>query len=43
VIMVSEVLFAAGSAVLLGAGTLSPTLLLGGALIVGATLLSARG
>jgi len=43
VIMVSEVLFAAGSAVLLGAGTLTPTLLLGGALIVGATLLSARG
>jgi len=43
VIMVSEVLFAAGSAVLLGAGTLNPTLLLGGALIVGATLLSARG
>jgi len=29
--------------VLLGAGTLTPTLLLGGALIVGATLLSARG
>jgi drug/metabolite transporter (DMT)-like permease len=43
VIMVSEVLFAAGSAVLFGAGTLTPTLLLGGALIVGATLLSARG
>ncbi|MDP1648778.1 MAG: DMT family transporter [Rubrivivax sp.] len=43
VVMVTEVLFAAGSAVLLGAGTLTPTLLLGGALIVGATLLSARG
>jgi drug/metabolite transporter (DMT)-like permease len=43
VIMVSEVLFAAGSAALLGAGTLTPPLLLGGALIVGATLLSARG
>jgi drug/metabolite transporter (DMT)-like permease len=43
VVMVSEVLFASGSAVLLGAGTLTPPLLLGGALIVGATLLSARG
>ncbi len=43
VVMVTEVLFAAGSAVLLGAGTLTPPLLLGGALIVGATLLSARG
>jgi drug/metabolite transporter (DMT)-like permease len=43
VVMVSEVLFAAASAVLLGAGVLTPPLLLGGALIVGATLLSARG
>jgi drug/metabolite transporter (DMT)-like permease len=43
VVMVTEVLFAAGSAVLLGAGTLTPPLMLGGALIVGATLLSARG
>lgn len=43
VIMVTEVLFAAGTAVLLGAGTLTPPLLLGGALIIGATLLSARG
>jgi len=43
VVMVTEVLFAAGSAVLLGAGVLTPPLLLGGALIVGATLLSARG
>lgn len=43
VIMISEVLFAAGSAVLLGAGTLSAPLLAGGALIVGASLLAARG
>jgi drug/metabolite transporter (DMT)-like permease len=43
VIMVSEVLFASVSAALLGAGALTPTLLLGGALIVGATVLSARG
>ncbi len=43
VIMVSEVLFASVSAALLGAGTLTPPLLLGGALIVGATVLSARG
>jgi len=43
VVMVTEVLFAAASALLLGAGTLTPPLLLGGALIVGATLLSARG
>ena len=41
VVMISEVLTASGSAVLLGAGTLSPSLLLGGALIVGATLLAA--
>jgi drug/metabolite transporter (DMT)-like permease len=43
VVMVSEVLFASVSAALLGAGTLSPPLLLGGALIVGASLLAARG
>ena len=42
VVMITEVLFASGSAVLLGAGTLTAPLLLGGALIVGATLLSAR-
>ncbi len=43
VIMVTEVLFASVSAVLLGAGSVTPALALGGALIVGATLLSARG
>ena len=42
VVMVTEVLFAAGSAVLLGAGVLTAPLLLGGALIVGAALLAAR-
>jgi drug/metabolite transporter (DMT)-like permease len=42
VVMISEVLFASVSAVLLGAGAVTPTLLAGGALIVGATLLSAR-
>ena len=40
VVMVTEVLFASVSAVALGAGTLSLPLLLGGALIVGAALLS---
>lgn len=40
VVMVTEVLFASVSAVMLGAGTLSPQLLVGGALIVGAALLS---
>lgn len=40
VVMVSEVLFASVSAVALGAGTVSLPLLLGGALIVGAALLS---
>ena len=40
VVMVSEVLFASVSAVLLGAGQLSLPLLLGGALIVSAALLS---
>jgi drug/metabolite transporter (DMT)-like permease len=43
VVMITEVLFASLSAVLLGAGTLTLPLALGGALIVGATLLSARG
>jgi drug/metabolite transporter (DMT)-like permease len=42
VIMVSEVLFAAVSAVLLGAGEISLRLAIGGALIVGASLLAAR-
>ena len=42
VIMVTEVLFAGVSAVALGAGTLSTTLLVGGALIVAGALLSAR-
>ncbi len=42
VVMVSEVLFASVSAVALGAGTLSWPLAVGGGLIVGATLLSAR-
>jgi len=43
VVMITEVLFAAGSAVLLGAGVLTPQLMLGGALIVGAALLSGHG
>jgi drug/metabolite transporter (DMT)-like permease len=42
VVMITEVLFASISAVLLGAGVLTLPLALGGALIVGATLLSAR-
>ena len=42
VVMVSEVLFASVSAVLLGAGQVTLPLLVGGALIVGATLLAAR-
>ncbi len=41
VVMVSEVLFAAVSALWLDAGTLTPALLLGGGLIVAATLLAA--
>ena len=41
VVMVSEVLFASVSAIALGAGTLSPALLAGGALIVAAALLAA--
>ena len=42
VVMVSEVLFAAGSAVLLGASVVSAQLALGAALIVGAALLATR-
>ncbi len=42
VIMITEVLFAAGSAVWLGAGSVTPALAVGGALIVGATLLAGR-
>lgn len=42
VIMITEVLFASISAALLGAGQITWPLALGGALIVGATLLSAR-
>jgi drug/metabolite transporter (DMT)-like permease len=42
VVMVTEVLFASVSAVLLGAADLNAPLLLGGALIVGAALLAAR-
>ncbi len=42
VVMLTEVLFASVSAVLLGAGHITPTLALGGALILGAALLSAR-
>jgi len=41
VVMITEVLFASASAVLLGAGSVTPALLLGGALIVGAALLAA--
>ncbi len=43
VIMITEVLFAAVSALLLGASQPSPSLALGGALIVAAALLAARG
>jgi len=42
VIMITEVLFASVSAVLLGAGTLTPALALGGSLIVLASLLAVR-
>ena len=42
VVMVSEILFASVSAVLLGAGSLSMPVLLGAALIVGAAVWSAR-
>jgi drug/metabolite transporter (DMT)-like permease len=41
VVMITEVLFASVSAVLLGAGAVTPALALGGALIVAATLLAA--
>ncbi len=40
-ILLTEVLFATGSAVLLGAASLTPGLMLGGSLIVGAALLAA--
>jgi drug/metabolite transporter (DMT)-like permease len=40
VVMITEVLFASVSAVLLGAGSVTPSLALGGALIVGAALLA---
>jgi drug/metabolite transporter (DMT)-like permease len=43
VIMITEVLFASVSAALFGAGHITLPLALGGTLIVGATLLSARG
>ena len=43
VIMLTEVLFASASALALGAGTLDARLALGGAAIVGAALLAARG
>ncbi len=42
VVMLTEVLFAAASAVALGAGVMTPALALGGALIVGAAVLAAR-
>jgi len=42
VVMITEVVFASVSAVLLGAGAMSPSLALGGALIVGGALLAAR-
>jgi drug/metabolite transporter (DMT)-like permease len=41
VVMITEVLFASVSALLLGAGVVTPGLLTGGALILGATLWSA--
>lgn len=41
-VMLTEIVFASGSAVLLGAGTLDARLLVGGALIVGAAVLSSR-
>jgi drug/metabolite transporter (DMT)-like permease len=42
VVMITEVLFASASAVWLGAGAVTPALLLGGALICAAALLAAR-
>ena len=41
VIMLTEVVFASGSALALGAGSVTPAVALGGALIVGAALLAA--
>jgi drug/metabolite transporter (DMT)-like permease len=41
VVMLCEVVFATLSAIALGAGTLTPTVLMGGALILAAALLSA--
>jgi drug/metabolite transporter (DMT)-like permease len=41
VVMITEVLFAAGSAVAWGAGAVTPALLAGGVLIVGAAVLAA--
>ncbi len=43
VVMVTEVFFASASAVVLGAGRLTPALVLGGGLIVAAALLARRG
>ena len=43
VVMITEVLFASLSAVLLGAGVVTPALALGGGLILAAALLSVRG
>lgn len=43
VVMITEVLFASVSAVLLGAGSVTPALAVGGGLIVASTLLSSRG
>jgi drug/metabolite transporter (DMT)-like permease len=43
VVMITEVVFATGSALLLGGGQATPALLLGGGLIVAAALLSALG
>jgi drug/metabolite transporter (DMT)-like permease len=42
VVMITEVLFASGSAVLLGAGVVTPALALGGGLIVAAALLAGK-
>ena len=41
-VLITEVIFATGSAILLGAGVLTPQVALGGALIVTATLLATR-
>lgn len=43
VVMITEVLFASASAVLLGAGVVTPALALGGTLIVAAALLAGHG